>query len=247
MGQSEDTCLSIAPKKILTRRKMLEFVYKSKCAVVVYKPPLMPSQPDNTSLPDALTLTKEALGAMGEESDLYLIHRLDTVVGGILVFARNKAAARALSSLVARELVGKEYFAIVSGDVYGGTLTDYLIKDSRLNKAIVKNSSQNGAKYAELDYSVLEKVNTDKGVYSLVKITLKTGRFHQIRAQFSSRGMPLIGDKKYGSHDFFARQPALFAYRLDIDLGDEKIAAAKYPDLTTYPWNLFSEKSYKGN
>ena len=192
-----------------------------------------------------LTMVSDALGKTGEASEVYLVHRLDTVVGGLLAFARNKSAAKELSALVSDGTLKKEYLAVVEGDAYGGTLIDYLAKDSRINKAIVKNSSQNGAKYAELSYTVLEKVNTENGTLSLVRISLKTGRFHQIRAQFSSRNMPLLCDSKYGSKNHRARHLALFAYKLDFRLSGEKITVIKYPELDIYPWNLFSEESYK--
>ena len=77
-----------------------------------------------------------------------------------------------------------------------------------------------------------------------MKITLKTGRFHQIRAQFSSRGMPLSGDKKYGSKDLRARQPALFAYRLEYVI-EEKVSVSRLPETTVYPWNLFEKSIYE--
>lgn len=225
---------------------MLKFVYKSKNAVVVYKPENIPSAPDKTGTPDLMSLCKKALIEMGESGELYLVHRLDTVVAGLLVFARNKESSRQLSALVADGMVNKEYFAVTCGTATEGTLADYLCKNPKINKAFVSNSSQNGAKYAELSYKTLGISSTEKGERSLVKIKLKTGRFHQIRAQFSSRGLPLVGDTKYGSRDFGRRTPALFAYRLDFELMGEHIMAEELPDLTAYPWNLFQCENYKG-
>ena len=81
-------------------------------------------------------------------------------------------------------------------------------------------------------------------VISLVRSSLKTGRFHQIRAQFASRKMPLIGDKKYGSRDFLAKYPALFAYRLTFDFNGKPVDIKAYPCLENYPWLLFKEEKY---
>lgn len=223
---------------------MLKILYKSRNAVVIYKPRGISSQPDSLGDEDALTLTSRALKAVGESDALYPIHRLDKVVGGLLIFARNKKAAGDLSALVSGEGIGKEYLAVADGEVADGTFTDYLAKDARQNKAVVYETERSGAKLARLTAAPLATADTPKGKKTLLKIKLDTGRFHQIRAQLSSRGAPITGDSKYGSRDYNTRAPALHACRLSLTLRDEAIDVTCPPDTDTYPWNLFSAENY---
>lgn len=223
---------------------MIEIINKTKDYVVIYKPANLPSQSDPSGDRDAMSLCSDMLREMGESDSLYLIHRLDRVVGGLIVFARNKKSAAILSSLVAEHRITKEYFAVVEGRADGGIMRDYLYKDAALGKAFVTDRKRSGVKSAELEYSTLDTVNIDGREISLVKIRLLTGRFHQIRAQFSSRKMPLIGDKKYGSRDFKAKMPSLFATGLSFEFGGEERSFEKIPDITRYPWSLFKEEKY---
>ena len=223
---------------------MIEIVKLSKDYVIIYKPPGTPSQSDPSGDKDAMTECAELLQARGEKHTLYLIHRLDRVVGGLLVFARNKKTAAHLSSLVVDRGLNKEYFAVVSGEAPGGAMKDFLYKDSTLGKAFVTDRKRAGVKEAELEYETLDTLNYNSTPISLVKISLKTGRFHQIRAQFSSRKMPLIGDKKYGSRDFKAKMPSLFATSIGFEIDGEEVVASKLPDLNSYPWSLFEEEKY---
>ncbi len=223
----------------------MDILYKSKNAIVIYKEAGIPSQSDPSGDKDVMTLLKEELFSTGDCSELFLIHRLDRVVGGLMIFARNKRAAGALSALVSGEGIGKEYFAVLDGIIESGTLTDYLYKDARAGKSFVVDRQRAGVKLAELSFEALESVKTEKGEKTLVKVKLKTGRFHQIRAQFSSRGLPLSGDGKYGSKDNRAHTPALFAYRLSLSLFGEKIEVSKLPDTDKYPWSLFDWSKIK--
>ena len=204
----------------------------------------MPSQSDPSGDKDAMTLTSEILRENGENPTLFLIHRLDRVVGGLMVFARSKEAASVLSTAVAERSMTKEYFAVIPGKPEGGVMVDYIFKDASLGKAFVTDRKRNGVKEARLEYSVCKTVTTDKGDISLVRVKLGTGRFHQIRCQFASRKMPLIGDKKYGSRDFIAKTPSLFASHLSFEYKGEVVDAFALPDLTKYPWSLFSEEDY---
>jgi 23S rRNA pseudouridine1911/1915/1917 synthase len=224
---------------------MIEIVSKTKDYVIIYKPAGIPSQSDPSGDKDAMTLCSEMLRHLGESDALYLIHRLDRVVGGLLVFARNKQSAALLSSLVADRLLDKEYYAVVEGTLEGGVMTDYIYKDASLGKAFVTDRKRAGVKEAELEYSILDRTVSDGRELSLVKIILKTGRFHQIRAQFSSRKMPLVGDKKYGSRDAKAKMPALFATKLGFYCLGRAVEAARLPDLNSYPWSLFNEEIYR--
>ena len=224
---------------------MIEIISKNADYVVIYKPAGIPSQSDPGGDPDAMTLCSASLRQMGESDGLYLIHRLDRVVGGLMVFARNKKAAADLSSQVADHSFGKYYFAVVHGKSDGGTLFDYLYKDPILNKAFATDRKRAGVKSAELEYETLDSLEIGGQPISLVKIKLKTGRFHQIRAQFASRQMPLIGDKKYGSRDRKAKMPSLFATGLIFRSNKKEVRASRLPELSKYPWSLFNEEKYR--
>ena len=222
-----------------------EILYISKNAIVIYKPPTMPSQSDLSGNEDAMTLTARILKEMGEREELYLINRLDKLVSGLMLFARNKNYAKKLSALLSDDLFCKEYLAVTDGAPDEGEMVDWLVKDSASGKAIVCDESRSGAKKAILNLELVDTVIHKGKKKSLVRVTLKTGRFHQIRVQLSSRGAPLVGDKKYGSRDFSARTPALFAYHLSALVDGELIEAARLPDIDKYPWNLFDASKYK--
>lgn len=204
----------------------------------------MPVQPDPTADKDALTLTGEMLSEMGEASALWLVHRLDRVVGGTVVFARNKRTAAALSEIFSTQSTEKEYLAIVEGVAEGGVLEDLLYKDSAKGKAFVVDRKRAGVKEAKLEYAPIATADTERGVYTLVRVKLHTGRFHQIRAQLSHRGTSIVGDGKYGSHDNRAKMPALFSYRLSFSVFGRNYDIKKSPDKESYPWSLFDEVNY---
>ena len=224
---------------------MVEILYKSKNAVVIYKPAGIPSQGDPTGDKDALTLTSEILRELGENSSLWLIHRLDRVVGGLLIFARNKKYAAILSEYVKDRLVTKEYYAVVDGECEGGILENLIFKDPRASKSFIVDRERQGTKPARLSYRRLASAETEKGTKTLVYVTLDTGRFHQIRAQMSHIKHPITGDGKYGSRDNRAKSLALMASHRAIDLPGEKIDACRLPELDTYPWSLFDSANYE--
>ena len=225
------------------RGNMTRIVYKTPDFLIGYKPAGTPSQSDKSGDSDALSELVQELKRLGEPSELYLIHRLDRVVGGLLAFARNKKSAAALSAIVSDGELCKEYFAVVSGAAESGEMVDYLIKDATLGKAIVAEQSKKGAKRASLEYKVLDTVTYKGKPISLVKIKLHTGRFHQIRAQFSSRGMPLFADKKYGS-THRGQAPALFAFRVAFDTDSLSCDTSMLPELSEMPWSLFDKEKY---
>ena len=216
----------------------MDIVFKNQDFVIINKPPLVPSQKDLSGDNDAMALLAESLKTAGERDKLWLVHRLDRVVGGLLVFARNQKSAAALSQIVADGSLFKGYLAVVEGEAPGGELCDFLYKDSMTNKAYVVKTERKGAKAASLSYQPI----SFKDGKTLVRINLKTGRFHQIRAQFSSRKMSLVGDKKYGSRDQKAKHPALFAYKLEFSLFGKEYSFEARPDFSIYPWNLFCEE-----
>ena len=162
----------------------MELLYTDNQIVICIKPVGLDSEHE---LPDVL---KEQLGG-----EFYPIHRLDKNVGGLMVFARTKAAAAGLSKAVQEGGMVKEYVAMVHGaPPEKGDWEDLLWKDSRKNKVFVVKRQRAGVRKARLEFSRLRA-----GEESLVRIRLHTGRSHQIRVQFSSRGFPLVGDHKYGS------------------------------------------------
>lgn len=163
--------------------------------------------------PVGLDSESEVPAALKEQlsGEIFPIHRLDKNVGGVMVYARTKAAAAALSKAVQEGSMVKEYVALVHGTPpESGDWEDYLFKDSRKNKVFVVKKERKGVKLARLEF---QRITT--GEASLVRIRLHTGRSHQIRVQFSSRAFPLVGDHKYGSRDT-ATAPMLFSCRISL-------------------------------
>lgn len=141
--------------------------------------------------------------------EFYPLHRLDLNVGGVMIYARNQKAAADLSGIIARQEMVKEYVARVWGTPpRRATWEDLLFKDSSKNKVFIVKKPRKGVKAAKLSFACLEE-----GEQSLVQVRLYTGRSHQIRVQFASRGFPLLGDGKYGAKDA-CKAPMLFCTRL---------------------------------
>jgi 23S rRNA pseudouridine1911/1915/1917 synthase len=216
----------------------IKIVYKNRNVVIINKPAGIPSQSDPTGDKDAMTLTTEALASLGEPSQLWLVHRLDRTVGGLICFARNKKSAAELSKIASDGSMKKNYIAVCHGHAEGGEYCDLLFKDSITSKAYVVKTERKGAKEAKL----IAKPMEEKDGMTLVSVKLLTGRFHQIRAQMSARGNSLVGDKKYGSRDTKVRTPSLFASRLDFTLSLRNIKADALPPTDEYPWSLFDIK-----
>ena len=189
----------------------MTILYSDQGIVACIKPVGLDSEAE---LPEKL---RETLGG-----ELFPIHRLDKNVGGVMIYARTKAAAAALSKAVQEGAMVKEYVALVHGTPpESGDWEDFLFKDSRKNKVFVVKRERKGVKYAHLEFHRLTA-----GEQSLVHIRLHTGRSHQIRVQFSSRGFPLVGDHKYGSRDT-AAAPMLFSCRISLPwMGKTKVFEA---------------------
>lgn len=176
----------------------LNLLYCDSQIVVCCKPVGLDAE---HQLPDALT---SQLGG-----EVFPIHRLDKNVGGVMVYARTRPTAAALSKAVQDGTMVKEYVALVHGTPpESGDWEDLLWKDSRKNKVYVVKRPRGGVKKARLEFTRLRAGET-----SLVRIRLHTGRSHQIRVQFASRGYPLAGDHKYGARDNITA-PMLFSCRL---------------------------------
>ena len=220
---------------------MIEILHKSKDFLVCVKPQGIPSQPDTTQGEDMTSILHAQLKENNENSDIFVVHRLDRATGGLILYARNKNAAAEFSRLVSeKDGFEKHYTAIVSGvpNENSGNMTDYLFKDSAQKKAFVIKNERKGAKIASLDYNTQKTVTIDSKTFSLLKIKLNTGRFHQIRAQLSSRGMPIYADGKYGSREK-APHFALWANKLAFTYKGKTYEFEKEPNFNTIPWNLF--------
>lgn len=211
----------------------MEILYKDRHIAVCLKPVGVISED-----PGMPALLREQLGG-----EAFCVHRLDTVVGGVMVYALNKKAAAKLSAYIAGDMLTKEYLAVVEGipNPDEGYMDDLLLKDSAKGKSYVVQRMRKGVKDARLQFKVLQSVATVNGTYSLVWVRLVTGRFHQIRVQFASRKHPLVGDGKYGSKCNRCT-PALWAWRLTFphpQTGEWRRYDQKPPE--QFPWNLFDE------
>lgn len=219
----------------------MNILFKNNDFIVCVKPQGIPSQPDMSGCVDMTSLLSEELIKNGEKSEIFVVHRLDLQTGGVILYARNKSAAADFSRLVAeKDDFIKEYLAVASGkpENKSGNMTDYLFKDSAQKKAFVVKTERKGAKLASLDYEVRSTVQTEEKVFSLLQIKLHTGRFHQIRAQLSSRGMPIYGDGKYGSREKVPHF-ALWASKIAFIYKGKSYEFESAPDLSQKPWNLF--------
>lgn len=209
-------------------------IYCDDSIVVCLKPAGVLSTDEPGGLPD---LVRQTLAAPAAE--IRTVHRLDRVVGGLMVLARSREAASRLGRQVQSGTLKKEYLAVIHWRPHelSGVFTDLLRRDPTERKTYVTKAPGKDVRKAVLNYETLA---SRKGM-SLIKIHLLTGRTHQIRAQFSSRGLPLVGDRKY------SRLPdrcpiALWSYRLSFQhpVSGEKMSFVHEPP-EIYPWSEFSE------
>ena len=192
----------------------MEILYSDRDIVVCVKPVGLDSE---SEVPGEL---KKALGG-----EVFTLHRLDKNVGGVMVYARTKAAAAALSRAIQEGAMVKEYVALVHGaPPETGDWEDLLWKDSKQNKVFVVKRMRGGVKKARLEF-----VRLTAGEESLVRIRLHTGRSHQIRVQFASRGYPLVGDHKYGARDSVSA-PVLFSCQLTFPYRGKTLQFEATPD-----------------
>lgn len=208
----------------------MDIVYQDQRIVVAVKPAGVVSVDEKGGMPDLL---RQELGT----ECIRTVHRLDAPVSGLMVCARSAYAAGELSRQIREGQFEKTYLAVVHGTPpERGELTDLLGRDKEKRLTYVARSAGKGVQEARLRYRVLAV----KDGLSLVEIELLTGRTHQIRVQFSSRGWPLVGDRRYGAADDPVSPIALWSYRLSFlhPQTGERVEFKKAPPETA-PWTAF--------
>ena len=210
----------------------MNIIYYDNNIIVCIKPAGVISTDEEGGMPQLL---REALG--DENADIRAVHRLDQVVSGLMVYAQSNAAASELSRQIRCGEFHKSYLAVVHGvpEERKGRFEDILLRSKEKRKTFVINKPARGAPNAILDYELLGS----NGERSLVAIELITGRTHQIRAQFSHRRLPLLGDRKYGAGEDDCRI-ALWSYSLSFlnpETGKRMNFRVKPP--REYPWSDF--------
>jgi len=221
----------------------IEIIFEDNHLLVVNKPVGLLSQEDHTGDPDILTLCKEYIKKEHNKPGnvfLGLLHRLDRPVSGVMMLAKTSKAASRISEQIRQRTIKKKYLAVVTGNPPpNGYLTHHLLKDEKTNTVQVVKPNVKGAQDAKLIFQRLESVNDSH----LLKVSLITGRPHQIRVQLSEEGYPIFGDQKYGQSN--RSTPALHAYSLELEhptLKKEIFFSAKPPQIT--PWSKFSTKIF---
>ena len=209
----------------------MEILYQDEHILLCIKPPRVLSTDEPGGLPD---LVREALG--NPKADVRTVHRLDRVVSGVMVLARSAQSASELSRQIRDGEFDKSYLAVVHGcPEPSGTFVDLLLRDKRERKTYVVTEHGKGVQEAILDYHTL---GTTDGL-SRVTITLRTGRTHQIRAQFSNRGFPLVGDRKYSLNEDSC-EIALWSHRVAFrhPVTQEPMAFSAEPP-HNFPWDMW--------
>ncbi|MBQ8830010.1 MAG: RluA family pseudouridine synthase [Oscillospiraceae bacterium] len=209
----------------------MRILFEDKHLLVAEKDAGILSEPDGSGN-DIVTLCSQYT-----KSECFPVHRLDRGTGGVMVLAKTKQCAGKLSALVSERAFSKEYLAVIKGcpEEKEGVFKNLLFKDSRKNKSFVISRPRKGVKEASLEYRVLDS----REETSLVLVKLHTGRTHQIRVQFASRKMPLLGDGKYGSRDNKC-ETALHSCRLSFKhpMTGQEVCCTSLPP-REYPWDMF--------
>ena len=211
----------------------MELLYSDNSLAVCVKPAGALSTDGPGGVPEML---REALG--DANADVYTVHRLDRVVGGVMLLARTPSAASALGRQVMDGRFAKAYLAVVHGVPAApeGTFTDLLRRDRRECKTYIADAPGRDAREAISDYTLLQTA----GGLSLLRITLRTGRTHQIRAQFAHHGLPLVGDRKYGTLTDRETPIALWSHALAFDHPETGARMAfTLPPPALWPWTGF--------
>lgn len=210
----------------------MKLMYVDEAVVVCIKPARVLSTDEPGGLPELVRLALE-----DPKADIRTVHRLDRVVSGVMVLAKSASAASELSRQIRENVFQKEYLAVLHGrpEDLEGTLTDLLYRDKARRMTMVAQEPRKGVQEAVLDYRVL---GTNNGL-SKVAVQLHTGRTHQIRVQFASRGMPLAGERKYSTLNDPC-EIALWSHRIAFchPLTGEHVVFSQEPP-AAYPWDIF--------
>lgn len=216
----------------------IPIIYEDDHLLLIDKPVNVLSQADHTGDPDVLTLCKEYLSRSQKNPYLGLVHRLDRPVGGLMLMAKNKNAADALSQQIRDRTMQKTYWAVTFGNPpKNGMLTHHLVKNRDKNIVNVVKNNQKKAKEAILSFAKLEKSND----LNLLSVHLQTGRPHQIRVQLAEEGYSIWGDYKYGPDQPDGRDIALRAVELAFEHPQMKQQLHfELAPSNTEPWAQFS-------
>lgn len=219
-----------------------EVLFEDNHLLVVNKPAVLATMGAEAGEPSLLAQCKEYLKRKySKPGNVFLgvVSRLDSFVTGAIVFARTSKAASRLTRQFQERTVQKRYLAMVAGEPRRteGELESWLKKDDRRRRMVSVDSGDRNAKQAKLRYKVVERVKRRSIVYTLLEIELLTGRKHQIRVQLSETGMPIVGDRKYGSDEPFPIGIALHAKLLSFDHPTSKTRITIKSNPPKY-WNL---------
>lgn len=225
----------------------LVVLHEDNHVIVVLKPQNVPCCEDETKDMDLLTVVKEHIRIKeNKPGNVYagLVHRLDRVTGGVMVYAKSSKAASRLSAQMREGDFEKKYSAVVVGTPHDdrAVLRHYVKKNPINNMVYVCGQTVEGAKFCELEYFVLQK---EKGL-SLCKVILHTGRTHQIRVQMAAIGCPVFGDMRYGGEKAVKGNLALWATELAFThpVSGQRLVFKVEPPLDKMPWNVFNTEKY---
>lgn len=220
--------------------KDIEILFEDNHLLVISKPVGVVVQADETGSPDVLSLLKQRRKIVEKkpgEAFVGLVHRLDRNVGGVMVFAKTSKAASRLSEQIRKKSIEKTYLCVLEGcPPEQGILEDYLFKDETTNTSRVVTANHKSAKLCQLEYVRLQCHEQT----ALVKVHLITGRSHQIRVQFASRGWPLWGDGRYGKRTHLQAPIALWSHQLSFQhpVNGQSCTYQAWPP-KQLPWTLF--------
>ena len=218
----------------------IRILYEDPYLVLCVKPVgvLSEDSPSGSCMPGLL---REHYRALGQNDYIATVHRLDRLVGGVMLFSRRREVTGKLTAAVAEHRVTKEYLAVLRGHPAdaSATLTDLLFRDTSKNKSYVVKRMRKGVRDASLEYVTLGSTEE----LTLVRVRLHTGRTHQIRVQFSSRGLPLLGDIRYGSKADCST--ALWSYHMAFTHPvTGRTVDVTCPPPESWPWTLFNADTY---
>lgn len=229
-------------RRIMNENENLTILHEDNHIIVVLKPQNVPSCEDESKDKDMLSLIKEYIKeTYDKKGNVYvgLVHRLDRPTGGVMVFAKSSKAAARFSEQMKNGDFEKKYMTVLVGKPREdkAVMKNYLKKNSVNNMVYTCGATEAGAKYAELDYTVLDY----KDGLSFTEVRLHTGRSHQIRVQMSSNATPVYGDMRYGGEKARKGYLALWAYYLSFThpVSKERMVFRVEPPKDVFPWNQF--------